>query len=78
MYDRALYLHRLRHLPKSIKTTHRQIQQPFYHYPFQWTQDAGGVLHVAFPDLTKVTSRWAWVLKMDDASPAGTDEKNAL
>ena len=43
-------------------------------YGFQWTQDAGSPLQVAFPDLVKVSSRWAWVLKMDGATPVSDAE----
>ena len=47
---------------------------------FQWTQTEGDPVHVAFPDLTQVTSRWAWVLKMDGATPvaAASDKENRL
>ncbi|KAF0295239.1 Alpha-L-fucosidase [Amphibalanus amphitrite] len=42
--------------------------------PLKWSQPADGPLHVAFPDLTQVTSRWAWVLKMDGATPVSGEE----
>ncbi|KAF0294882.1 Alpha-L-fucosidase [Amphibalanus amphitrite] len=38
-----------------------------YTEPLQWTQAAKGGVQVKFPDLAKVSSRWAWVLKFDDA-----------
>ncbi|XP_037090729.1 alpha-L-fucosidase-like [Pollicipes pollicipes] len=36
--------------------------------PLKWTKD-GQTLQVKFPDLAQVSSRWAWVLKFDAASP---------
>jgi len=42
--------------------------------PLQWTQSAGQPVQVKFPDLTQTTSRWAWVLKMDGATPVKGNE----
>ena len=45
-----------------------------YEDPLQWTKAVEGGVQVKFPELAKVSSRWAWVLQLDGAQSREDNE----